>query len=209
MKHLLILLLSLTFTVSHSLEKKKDIIITKNNVKIECYIKGFNSKKEIEILKYKLNKKSNIEIINLNKVKIVSFANGENYTVSNVEIDMSNDRLSSLVLNKDFILEKKRLMLKNLVIGDANLYMTNLDGVEKFFYKTNKTDKIVQLLHKKYLAERNIDLVGNYEIVDNNYFLRQIHKDISCDKVGDMKRLLPIKKARLIERFELFNISCN
>jgi hypothetical protein len=81
-------------------------------------------------------------------------------------------------------MEEMTLFLEILVTGKANLYKSIYEGREKFFYKTNGRP-IEQLRYKRYYIPTEVYYIGSDYVKENNYYHRQLFRDVPCFKNGD------------------------
>ncbi|WP_299246993.1 hypothetical protein [uncultured Aquimarina sp.] len=204
------LILSIFFTtlfIFQTTAKPKNYIITKENKEIACELKNFDpSKIALKNLTY-LDVNNNFRSIDIRNIKEIRIKN-KRYMISEVDIDNTTNSLDKLChqrRNREFIFSKKRIFLEILVDGGAILYRSNLDRIEKFFYKSTDQNTPKQLLYKKYFLNRPVFYIGSDYAAENNFYYRQLYKNVACLSKNKKMKYPKFNKPSLEKYFERFN----
>jgi hypothetical protein len=101
--------------------------------------------------------------------------NTSKYKSSQVEIDVSDSRISRLTKEKTAQFETQHLFLQTLVEGEANLYKFENSAYTRYFLET-KENALQQLVYRRY--ENN-----DSKIIENQRFRQQLLLNLKCDKL--------------------------
>ena len=199
------ILLVITVTLQAQSSRKGSITTTDGNT-VSGYIINFDRTEEITVIQYKEDAKGALQSFPAAEVKEVNFKK-KNYIIAQVQIDNRTNNLNKLRTAsrmEDFRFSDKTLALEILVDGEATLYRTYLNLVEKFFFKINDRP-IAQLLYKKYFLPRGSFYLGSDGAVQNKEYLKQLFNHVKCiNKKGEM--FYPdFDKPSLKKYFERYN----
>ncbi|MFT7034493.1 MAG: hypothetical protein ACJA2S_003010 [Cyclobacteriaceae bacterium] len=180
---------------------EKGYIVTIKDEKITCEIKNLDWRNHPKELKYKLSSSSSVNRIGIDSIKEFGINQAKKMIKARVNIDISNNNISTLTRFRAPIFLEEEVLLNVLVEGNASLFSYQSNGLTKFFYSIDGS-KIKQLIFKKYINSKK-------EIVENNSFRQQLRNDLKCQSIY----LFQVEKLRysetnLVELFTLFN-SCD
>lgn len=201
-----------SFLSANANQNYKHYIITKEGKKIQCSLENFNFKKGVgEFITFKRGEKKLKETIASDRIKEIGIRKRK-YIIANVEIDNSSDNFQDLgkeKRTKEFFFKNRTLFLEILVEGKTILYRSYLDGIEKYFFKSNKLKTPKQLLYKRYFLKRDPLYIGSDYMDENKAYYRQLIEHAPC--IGKKGIKFPeYKKLSLIKYFETYNeANCN
>ncbi len=93
-------------------------------------------------------------------------------------VDNSNLNINQLSQNRDPNWVQETLFLNVIVEGDASLYSSKYNGVQKFFYSVGaKGIEAKQLVYKQYMSRGSST---SYAVKDNNEYKQQLYVDLRC-----------------------------
>lgn len=183
----------------------KGSYMTINGSEVTCYILNEEWNEPPDAITYK--KELTGEPITLAVKAISSFRiDGiTSYVKSRTNIDMSPDRTDNLNNVKVPDWERRTMMLKTLVEGNASLYSYENEGLKRYFYSTEgSTSKIEQLVYKRYIDKTTVIVIAH-----NNFFKQQlVNAFFSCQAIDKNEILnLSYDERTLMKIFEKYN-SC-
>jgi hypothetical protein len=149
-------------------------IITKQGVKKECLIDNKDWGNSPQDIQYKSNEAGSVQTATPADIREFGLINKVRYVSASVKIDESSDQVYSMTKERNPIWSQKRLFLKVLVDGDADLLFYGENSMQRFFFRTPSNDSIRQLVYKRYLAADNA-------VASNSYFQQQLWREINCE----------------------------
>jgi|GEM_PF-6021115 len=159
-------------------------IIKKDGTKLNGYIERMSIRENPMYVGFATEKKAtDFNKIPLSEIELVSPKGKRKYLIAEVEIDNTSNELEKLESGNrypEFDVEPKLLYLEIIEEGDATLYRSYLDAIEKFFYKAQPEAKIEQLFYKKYFLPRDAFYLGNEIVKENKEYLRQLNLHAPC-----------------------------
>ena len=193
-KYVLFLLLMLTIESFGQIVFEKGYFIDNSDNKTECFIKNYEWKKSPVKIEYQLTLSSGPEIASITNIKEFSVSSYK-YRRFTVQIDQSDDALSTLSENKEPIFIDETVFLKTIIEGAANLFEGGKHN--RYFYNVDKL-LVKQLVHKEYLIENRV--------ATNNSYKFQLWEGLkcSCITIKDIENI-SYNKVDLIKIFEKYN----
>lgn len=198
-KSLLILLLSLFTTAFSQIRFEKGYYINNNNEKSEVLIKNEDwNLNPIEFI-YKTSENGNSMIGKIKDVKEFGVYNFSKYVRFTGQIDESTDNLQYLTDKSAPIWIDKTVFLKQIFVGDKNLYIYNDEQLLKFFYSDVNTP-ITQLIYKRYFPAND-----NGSYATNDEYKNQLKKYFTSNDASKKIDKLSYKEQILTTFFEDYN----
>lgn len=180
---------------------EKGYFIDNSGQKTECLIKNIDWKNNPTEFQYKLTETDSPKTGTLASVKEFGVSGISKFIRATVKIDKSDERIGSLSSNKAPEFQEEQLFLKVLIEGKASLYHYENGNLRCYFFKTDTSDEIRQLVYKKYLAAEN-------KIGENIQYKQQLWQSLKCDAITMRKvETLEYRKNSLINLFTKYN-SC-
>ena len=178
-KHLIYLILLLSFSSYSQSVFKKGYIIKNNNDKIDCFIKSTGKINNPDILTYKLSQESELKTITSSELKEFEITGtDQKFKKFVVDIDRSIFSKSNSNSNRNPVFEKDTLLLKVLIDGRGSLYSYSSNTItEKFFYNMDNAP-LQALIYKKFTL--------NDKIRENNRYLQQLKNNLDCNSIRDL-----------------------
>ncbi|QTV04958.1 porin family protein [Faecalibacter bovis] len=196
--YLSVLLISISSIIFAQIKFEPGYIILKDGSRKDVLIKNMDWRSNPTKIEIKTNENLKSEIIPIEELQLFEIFYSSKYIKSTVLIDESSSDLSKLTYESEPKFIKKDLLLKVLVMGEANLYSFSEGDEQKFFYAT--ADKnIEQLIYKPYWFESN-------KIAYNKSYRSQLIKSFKCDAVSK-ENLMKInyREKDLINLFQKIN----
>lgn len=200
LQFILILIFSTQCYSQISLEK--GYFITNTGQKIDCLIKNVDWLNNPTEFEYKIKEGDALKKESISQVKEFGIDNFSRFIRSSVNIDRSINKLNHLSTQRNPQFKEEELFLKVLVSGEANLFQYDDINLTRFFFSTNNTNGIEQLVFKNYKA--NGDMIG-----ENNKFKQQLLNELKCPNITfkDIKNI-SYEKDDLVHLFISYN-QCN
>ena len=196
---LVVLTLLVSFTTIAQINFEKGYIITENDQRLEVYIKNQDWKYNPTVITYRQDLESQNIDISIHELKEFGIKDISKYVKFHVDIDTSPVSLKNLGADKRPHFEKRTLLLKVLVEGNARLYKYENGNDRKYFFETNEKE-IEQLVYKEYRVE-------NY-IKSNNNYKQQLFNHLKCEGISRSKiERVDYDEQDLTEIFRTYN-SC-
>ena len=170
--YLFVVTLLFSIQLSAQVKFKPGYYITNQNEKITCFIKDIDWLKNPTDFEYKLTENTTTSKIGIQQVKEFAIDDGYTFVRKKVKMDRSTSNVRNLSTVKDPKFSEEVLFLKRIVMGEASLYKYNETNFERFFYSTENTPEVEQLVFKKYQT-------GN-QVGENNFFRRQLWISVRC-----------------------------
>lgn len=216
MKHFFVLVFLCTCSLLSAQTKfEKGYYITLNGTKIDGFIKNSDWKNTPNSIEFKSNLEDNAIQINATQISEFEIENKLKFKRFNLNIEKSSVTPGQLSNNgKTPIFNKENLLLKVLIEGKASLYHFYENGVEKFFYSTDKKE-VEQLVFLSYLADvddirimkdRGIDnIIPNSTILYDRTYRKQLNENVNCGNSRDEISKLGYSKTTLENFFKKYN----
>lgn len=203
----LFLILLLSNLVNAQIKFEKGFYIDNTDTKIEGLIKNEDWRNNPNSFEFKENENSEVKNISIDYAKEFEITEISKYVRADVDIEKSSNKLQYMGNNREPQYNNERLFLKQLVIGSANLYIFEENGLEKFFYSVNNSP-IKQLVYIQYKANaedmRNGASYDDY--MSNDLFRRQLWMDVRCETTTQQNiKNTEYKFNDLINYFEKYN----
>ncbi len=147
----------------------KGYFIRNDNQRIECEIKNLDWKRNPAKFIYRSLENGEEDRANIGTVKEFGIYNYSKFLRSNVEIDISN----KLYDRRNPTYSSEVVFLEVLIEGESNLYQYRGNNSEKYFYSTEESPGITQLVYKEYLT-------SNGQLAKNNYYQQQLINHLNC-----------------------------
>lgn len=155
---------------------EKGYIIDNSDQKIECLIKNIDWMFNPVNLEYKISEDSEPIYADVKLIKEFEVFKNSKFVRKTVKIDLSNENISNLSINKFPEFVEKTLFLRVLIEGVSNLYQYESNGLSRFFYTKNNSEQVEQLIYKNYF-------VANNTVATNNQFKQQLWMDLKCEAI--------------------------
>ena len=169
----LILFLLLGMNIYAQSAFQKGYFIKNNGSRLNVMIKNNDWLGNPTSFRYKTDENSKIKTLTISDVKEFSVGDAHKYVRFTVDIDRSKNRESDLSKKRKPEFSNETLFLKVLVEGTAaTLYGYREGSLSRFFYKS-PTQKIEQLIFKKYITEQG-------KIRTNDLYKKQLIEKLFC-----------------------------
>ncbi|WP_339838529.1 hypothetical protein [uncultured Flavobacterium sp.] len=189
-----------------------------NNIKHEGFIKNLDWKNNPSEIIFKKNiEDAEVIYVNSEKLKEFEIYDFSKYKKFNVNIDISANALSEIGYIKDPIFEKKELLLKVLLEGNASLYLMNYGIYGKYFFN-NSSREIEELIYKKYrvneidaakMRENGDEVFSGTTILTNNDYLKQLFSNVNCNMNREKIYKTSYTETSLVKYFKEYNECSN
>lgn len=216
MKYLFItILLYVCGLLSAQTNFEKGYYINLNGIKTEGYIKNTDWKNSPNSIDFKSNLEENSIEINASQISEFEIENKLKFKRFNVDIEKSSVKSGQLTNNsKTPHFKSEDVLLKVIIEGKASLYHFYENGIEKFFYSTDKIN-IEQLVFLAYLADEEDynankkegldNIIPNSTILYNRIYRKQLNLNVNCNNSRDDISKLEYSKSTLSNFFEKYN----
>lgn len=162
---------------------EKGYFVDNENNRVECLIKNEGWNKTPSSFRYKQNDEAKVEKGNLDNVKEFGIQKDIKFLRAKVNIDVSPDKpIDKISCIKDPVFKEEELFLKVIIEGNISLYEHKNGSVTRFFYK-DSSNKITQLVYKKYL-------VNVYNVAENNTYKQQLINIFKCTETKQKNDIL-------------------
>jgi len=216
MKHFFILLFLSTSTfLSAQTKFEKGYYINLNGTKSEGFIKNSDWKNTPNSIEFKSNLEDNATEVSTSQISEFEIENKLKFKRFNVNIEKSSVTSGQLTNNGRLpLFSKENILLKVLIEGKASLYHFYENGVEKFFYATDKKE-VEQLVFLSYLADIDDmrllkekgrdDVIPNSTILYDRTYRKQLNENVNCGNSRDEISKLGYSKTTLENFFKKYN----
>lgn len=216
MKHFLIVLfLSTCSFLSAQTKFEKGYYISLDGAKLEGFIKNSDWKNTPNLIEFKLNLEDNSIEVNASRISEFVIENKLKFKRFSVDMEKSSVTPGQLTNNGRLpLFNKENTLLKVLIEGKASLYHFYENGVEKFFYTTDKKE-IEQLVFLSYLADVDDmrllkekgrdDIIPNSTILYDRTYRKQLYENVNCGNSRDEISKLGYSKTTLENFFKKYN----
>ncbi len=197
----IILTLLLSYSLAAQINFEKGYFIDNKGLKTECLIKNIDWKNNPTEFKYKLSESGKPTTKTIKE--IAEFGVSElKYKRYLVKIDRASNNLDKLSVFSKPKFKDETLFLKNLIKGEASLYIYTDGNLKRFFYSTSDIN-IEQLVFKRYT-------ITDSKIGKNFLFRQQLFNTLKCKSLSlnNTKRLNYSKKD-LVNYFKKYNQCIN
>lgn len=200
MKSTITLLLFLfSFSLFAQVTYEKGYVIDNTGKKIDCYVRNLDWSNNPVDVQYRLNENS--ETITANVSSIKAFMIGENikFVRATIDVDLSSAKTSKLSRTSEPNFQKEITFIRELVSGEANLYVYKSNKYQRFYYQL-KDSKIEPLVYKKYY-------VSNSSVATNEAFRRTLFDNFTCDGIDvNTVREIDYNQDDLVDFFSQYNM---
>lgn len=216
MKHFFIQLFLCTSAIlSAQTNFEKGYYINLDGTKSEGFIKNSDWKNTPNSIEFKSNLEDNASEVSTSKISEFEIEKKLKYKRFNVDIEKSSVKSGQLSNNsKKPHFKKENVFLKVLIEGKASLYYFYENGIEKFFYSTDKKN-LEQLVFLAYLADEEDynsnkkegldDIILNSTILYNRIYRKQLNQYVNCNNSRDDISKLGYSKSTFENFFEKYN----
>tara|TARA_R110002012_G_scaffold62786_1_gene165164 strand:- start:80912 stop:82120 length:1209 start_codon:yes stop_codon:yes gene_type:complete len=193
----------LFFQTIHS-QYQEGYIITKNGENKLGLIKNQNWNNNPERIYFKTDSKTPEQTIELSRLSEFGIGNDIKFVISEVDLEMSSDKINNLTRDKRPVFEKKTIALRKLIEGKISLFEYQFSNGTRYYVK--KIDgNFEPLVFKKYLASGN-------RVGTNKHYKQQLSllfSDKSDELQKDLERLSYSRKSisKIISKYNLLNNS--
>ncbi len=193
----------LFFQTIHS-QYQEGYIITKNGENKLGLIKNQNWNNNPERIYFKTDSKTPEQTIELSRLSEFGIGNDIKFVISEVDLEMSSDKINNLTRDKRPVFEKKTIALRKLIEGKISLFEYQFSNGTRYYVK--KIDgNFEPLVFKKYLASGN-------RVGTNEHYKQQLSllfSDKSDELQKDLERLSYSRKSisKIISKYNLLNNS--
>ena len=193
----------LFFQTIHS-QYQEGYIITKNGDNKLGLIKNQNWNNNPERIYFKTDSKTPEQTIELSRLSEFGIGNDIKFVISEVDLEMSSDKINNLTRDKRPVFEKKTIALRKLIEGKISLFEYQFSNGTRYYVK--KIDgNFEPLVFKKYLESGN-------RVGTNEHYKQQLSllfSDKSDELQKDLERLSYSRKSisKIISKYNLLNNS--
>src|SRR6056297_887116 len=193
----------LFFQTIHS-QYQEGYIITKNGDNKLGLIKNQNWNNNPERIYFKTDSKTPEQTIELSRLSEFGIGNDIKFVISEVDLEMSSDKINNLTRDKRPVFEKKTIALRKLIEGKISLFEYQFSNGTRYYVK--KIDgNFEPLVFKKYLESGN-------RVGTNEHYKQQLSllfSDKSAELQTDLERLSYSRKSisKIISKYNLLNNS--
>lgn len=211
--YLFLLLAIVNVTTFSQIVFEKGYYIDSEGQKLDCLIKNEDWSSSPTEFEYKISEFSETQNIGIDKVKEFGIETLGRFIRFTVNLDTSSVDIRSLSKQRNPEYTQKKMFLKVLVEGSADLFLYDMGSSKKYFYRVNTTNepKVEQLIYKKY-EKYTIDELEKKEIkvFENNYFRQQLFLNLKCEDVKESAlKTLSYSKKSLTKLFLKYNLCKN
>lgn len=155
---------------------EKGFFIDGSGKRTECFIKNVDWKYNPTKFEYKLSMDTDTETGSISSVKEFGIDGYSKYIRAKVKIDRSSDEIKKLSHKRLPDFQEDVIFLKQLIEGDANLFLYEYGNLRKYFFSTDSID-VMQLVYKLYK-------VNDQRIGKNETFKMQLWNHLKCGEVS-------------------------
>ena len=211
----IIILLILSLYSNAQTKFEKGYYITLNGTKTDGFIKNSDWKNTPNSIEYKSNLEDNAIEVSTSQISEFEIENKLKFKRFNVNIEKSSVTSGQLTNNGRLpLFSKENILLKVLIEGKASLYHFYENGVEKFFYATDKKE-VEQLVFLSFLADADDmrllkekgrdDVIPNSTILYDRTYRKQLNENVNCGNSRDEISKLGYSKTTLENFFKKYN----
>jgi hypothetical protein len=204
MKKLLLFFLLLTSSFLFSQNNyEKGYFINNNNKKIECLIKNMDWLNNPSDFQYKMFDGDDVKVANITNVKYFEIFDGPKYLRAHVKMDYTTYNTNSLTTYRSLDLTEMEIFLKELVVGEANLYLYREGIMNKFFYSMGGGLESIQLLaYKPYMFKNKVAYNLTYQ--------QDLLTNLVCEDISPkMIKNTDYEEGDLVKLFQKYNLCKN
>ncbi|WP_306014633.1 MULTISPECIES: hypothetical protein [unclassified Allomuricauda] len=193
----------LFFQTIHS-QYENGYIVTANGENKFGLIKNQNWNNNPERIYFKTNPETPEQVIEISRLTKFGIGNDIKFVISEVDLDLSSDKIGNLTRDKKPIFEKKSIALRKLIEGTISLFEYQFSNGTRFYVKKADGD-FEALVFKKYLVS------GNRVGINEHYKqqLSLLFSDKSSELQKDLERLSYSRKSlsKIISKYNLLSNS--
>lgn len=195
-----LLFLCLTSVIYAQVSFEKGYIIDNSGKRSEVFIKNSDWGNNPSEIYYK-NNIEDTEIQNGTLTNLKEFGIGEfvKYQRSSVGIDQSPSSVDKLSWEKEPEFINDTVFLKQLVEGDADLFVYQDNRILAFYYSKNESE-VIPLVYKKYKT-------SNTTVATNSSYKKELFDALKCQSINvDDTRKLDYDRKELVALFTKYNM---
>ena len=171
--------------------------------RIDCLIKDVDWKSNPSSFEYKLSESSEVQIGQVQDVKLFQINDFSKFVRKDVQIDRW-DVLSEATTQKHPIYNSETLFLREVIAGPATLYAYVKNSFTTFFYQVSDS-QTKQLIRKEYIVETESGYKKRYI---NNMYKRQLLEDLKSDGISEKQaNNLRYYESDFLKFFQKYNTS--
>lgn len=177
--------------------------IDNDGSRIDCLIKDVGWNDNPDKFEFKLTENADAKIIGVDDVIEFGISDFLKYERHITKIDRSSDIVTKLSSQRAPEYETKKVFLKVLVEGKADLLVYQDRDVNRFYYSLNDTG-VELLVFKRYIDYEIKDIVRNVPqqyVRTNNQFKQQLKSNLNCDSFSDARFNLMDYRASFLEPY--------
>ncbi len=185
---------------------KQGTLLTHDGKTVTGYIEDVDQTRPVLRVAYRMSKNGGTQHFKASDVQEILFKR-ERIIIATVQIDNRSNELGQLRFQDrtpDFHFEERTLALKVIVYGEAMLYRSYLETVEKFFFSTPK-QPLTQLLYKKFFMPRPAFYVGSDAAHHNREYYQQLFEYVRCVSKKGIVDYPDYDRPSLRKYFEKYN----
>lgn len=147
----------------------KGYFVGSDGQRIECEIKNLDWSKNPTKFTFRTSETGEEKRASIETVKEFGIYNYSKFLRKNVQIDDSDKRTEQ----RNPTYSSQVVFLEVLIEGKSNLYQYRGNSSEKYFYSTEKSPEVTQLVYKEYLTP-------NGQLAKSNYYQQQLLNHLTC-----------------------------
>jgi len=176
---------------------EKGYIITKDNKRVEGFIKNMNWKDNPTEISYKIKPSDKPIKADVTNIKEFALDHNFKYVSANVKVDLVNKPTVGTQNELDPVWTKANLFLKVILEGKATLYQYKIGKVERYFYSLS--DSVINFLTYKQIHKAST-------LIKNNDFRQQLWDRLRLPKsTWEMMKTIDYNETELKEYFKVYN----
>ncbi len=192
----IILVLLTTFSYAQ-INYEKGYFITNDGTRTTCLIRNLEWLNNPTEFDYKLSENGDPKTEEIASVKEFGVANVL-YKRFTVDVDRSSQKIATLDYKRNPEFNEETIFLKQMVVGDYNLYQY-VDGNLTLYFYDGGNQEIQPLVYKRYLTDR--DKIGI-----NNMYQQQLSNSLKCNTIQSREfETLDYAMDDLTSLFEKYN----
>lgn len=172
-----------------------------NGEKVNCLIRNTSWNDSPVKVSYKLSQSGDVKSFDSDGVKNFGVGNEVRYIAVDTEIPNTYRKPDELDNDPVPVMTKKRVFIKQILVGTASLFQYRGNNQEIYFYKFKESNPIV-LNYKKYISTKD------NKVRENNIYKRQLSKDLLCGSSQAIQKVEYTSKS-LISFFRDYNQCVN
>ncbi|HLN54235.1 MAG TPA: hypothetical protein VK212_11055 [Lentimicrobium sp.] len=183
-------------TVAQSRFEKGYYIDNSGNVN-ECLLKINNKSKNPNGIHFR-TLEGKKEFLIIDSIAEFGIEGKFQYKRENVLIDRSSEDVDAVSLIPEPEFKKEQLFLKTLVDGKADLYVYKDINLTRFFFRSDSTKKVKQLVYKYFKSYSG-------SLLTNTNYLEQLKQEVKCRNNEPLDINIEYKEKPLVKYFEEYS----